>query len=322
MKRLAVIAVVLLALPAGAARSVPAQPVRFDVFLHSGLPLGGIAWNGSGFLYSTETVGTLAVSDPLGHGLHTIGSLPNKVEEVRCELSPGTHGWPRGAVFCAWPGDRIYRVDPDGTVTRFADLPVENADLDRSDGAMVFDRTGRYGYTLLAATGHSSADPGGSVYEVAADGSVRLLGRYPGPGGADNLAMASGRFGRAAGDVLVAVDHDTTEGVLVAIDPGGRSFVVARHLGLGINPIVVVGGMNAVGGAAAGLYATDTISTNVYFAAGAQFRAYRGGVLAGVETDGTWYAITAHGTRFHVARLRTNLPTRKWNLEGAAWVGG
>lgn len=322
MPRLAVSAlVVALAVASSAAAEQRAVAIQMDVFVHTSLPLGDVVWTGTQFLYATETDGTIAASDAAGGGLHTFATLPKKVEEVRCELSPGAHGWPAGAVFCHWPGERIYRIDADGTVTAFADLPVKNADVERSDGAMTFDRSGRFGYALLAANGHSSANAGGTVFAVASDGSVRRVGHYPGPGGAENLAMASSRFGRASGDVLISVDHDGAEGMLVAMTPQGRALVVARRLGNGINPLVVVGAMHASGTARAGLYVTDTTSTNVFFAAASQFRTYAGAAIVGVEKTGAWFAVVAKGRGFRVIKLATSLPKGKYNLEGAKWVG-
>jgi hypothetical protein len=79
--------------------------------------------------------------------------------------------------------------------------------------------------------------------------------------------------------------------------------------------------MRASGAAKAGLYASDTTSTNVFFAAASQFRPYAGGAIVGVEKTGTWFAVVAKGRAFRVIRLATSLPKGKYNLEGASWVG-
>ena len=84
---------------------------------------------------------------------------------------------------------------------------------------------------------------------------------------------------------------------------------------------VVVGGMRASGAAKAGLYVTDTTSTNVFFAAASQFRPYAGAAVVGVEKTGTWFAVVAKGRGFRVVKLTTSLPKGKYNLEGAKWVG-
>ncbi len=58
----------------------------------------------------------------------------------------------------------------------------------------MFDTHGAFGYALLVSTGGSQLN-GGNVYALDAGGSIRKLGAYPGPGGADNIELASARFG-------------------------------------------------------------------------------------------------------------------------------
>jgi len=61
---------------------------------------------------------------------------------------------------------------------------------------------------LLAATGRSGGlkPAGGVVYAIDRLGHVHRVGNYAGPGGADELVIAPGRFGSVGGDALLTVD--------------------------------------------------------------------------------------------------------------------
>ena len=112
-------------------------------------------------------------------------TIPSEIEEVRCRPSPGTHGWPAGFVYCHAPHGIVYRLAADGTTSVFATLP----ETDKQDGVMAFDTAGLYGYAMLVTTGGPNGD-GGTVYALAPDAGRRVVGTFPGPGGADNLEMA------------------------------------------------------------------------------------------------------------------------------------
>jgi hypothetical protein len=314
----AVVAAAVLAAAPSATRAD--APAPFEVFLHTGVPLGDVVWTGQMFLYATETTGKFYASDALGGNFRLFASVPSEVEEMRCRLSPGRHGFARGAVYCHSPGNLIYRLDPNGDATVVARLPEAGP----SDGSMTFDTRGAFGYALLAATGGSSDTPGGgNVYAVRADGAVRLVGRYPGPGGADNVAIAPRRFGGLGGWLLLTIDQPSKEGRVLAVSPRGRVTVVARGLGDGLNPIAVVAGLRA--GAASprpGFYVVDTNTTNVYFAPAASFRGFVGGVIVGTELHARFWVVRARGKGFQAVPLETGLdPGFKFNFEGATWVG-
>jgi hypothetical protein len=317
---LVVLAVALSLGSAGAATSAgPQVSIQFNVFLHTEVRLGDVLWTGREFLYMTETLGDVWASDASGTNLRHFIALPREVEEMRCRRSPGAHGWRAGDIYCHSPGNLIYRLAPDGSsYAVFARLP----ETTRSDGAMTFDTVGTFGYALVAATGGSSTGPAGKVFAITPNRRVRLVGRYPGPGGADNVAIAPRGFGKVGGSVLLAIDYIGHEGKLLALDQRGRVTTLARHLGDGINPIAVIGGAGEPNGAPrAGLYVADTISTDVFFAAASQLRGYRGGVVVGTETAGNFWIVRPQGNRFQVIRLGTNLTAPKYNFEGAAWVG-
>jgi hypothetical protein len=308
-----------LSLGSAGASAAPQRGIQFSVFVHTEIPLGDVLWTGREFLYVTETLGEVWASDASGTNLRRFIALPREVEEMRCRPSPGAHGWRAGDIYCHSPGNLIYRVAPDGSsYTVFARLP----ETKRSDGAMAFDTVGTFGYALVAATGGSGEGPGGQVFAIRPNRRVRLVGRYRGPGGADNVAIAPRGFGNVGGSALLAIDYGGHEGKLLALDRRGRVTTVARHLGDGLNPIAVIGGAGQPNGApGAGLYVADTISTDVFFAAASQLRGYRGGVVVGTETAGNFWIVRPQGNRFQVIRLGTNLTAPKYNFEGAAWVG-
>src|SRR5439155_4337550 len=131
---------------------------------------------------------------PSGMPLRPFAAMPRQVEETRCRLSPGAHGFVAGDIYCHSPDNKIYRISPDGkTVTVFATLPPAA----RSDGALTFDTVGAFGYALLAATGRSGGTTpgGGSVFAIDPRGTMRRVGSYHTPGGADEIAVAPASFG-------------------------------------------------------------------------------------------------------------------------------
>src|SRR5205814_3827354 len=125
---------------------------------------------------------------------------------------------------CHSPDNKIYLISGDGArVEVIASLP-ETA---RADGALTFDRVGKFGFRLLAATGRSPTSKGGSLYAVDASGTVRRVGSYPGPGGAENVIVAPAGFGALGGQALLAVD-DGQHGSLLGRDRQGRAGTIAR----------------------------------------------------------------------------------------------
>jgi hypothetical protein len=304
----------------GSSGAPPGATLSFRVFSHTNLPLSDVAWTGSQFLYATETIGRLAVSGPTGSPIAPLATIPQEVEEVRCVPSPGAHGFARGDVYCHAPRGTIWRIGADGSTHVFATLP----ETEQQDGTLAFDRHGGFGFAMLVSTGGSGSD-GGNVYALDAAGSVRTIGAYPGPGGADGIELAPSRFGNAANDLLLAIDstgNPSTYGAVLAMKPDGS---VRRLVALpeGLNPIVAIGRDDAPRGkASAGLYLADTKSTNVFRAPAAQLRRYAGSVLVGTETTARLWIIQPSGSDFLAVPVRHNLSSGAiWNLEGGCWVG-
>ncbi len=309
--------VALAALGAAPAAAAPAPTLHFDVFARTGIKLTGVLWTGTQFLYIENTTNAIFAGDAAGGPLHPFAALPKMSEETRCVLSPGGHGFPAGQIYCHVPDNRIFRVSRDGkTIRLFASLPTHAT----SDGMLAFDTVGRFGYRLVAATGRSGkAKPaGGVVYTIDAGGSVRRVGSYAGPGGADEVAIAPAGFGSVAGWALLTVDPGAS-GTIVAIDPRGRTRTIAS-LPDGPNPIAVVASGGGGAAAAAGFYVADTNTKNVYVASAARLARYTGDVLVGTELGARFFSIRPRGQGFQTRELKTDLPPAKYNLEGGDYV--
>ncbi|MDX6450417.1 MAG: hypothetical protein QOH16_466 [Gaiellaceae bacterium] len=307
---------VLLGTPSQA--EAPGGGLHFHVLARTGIRLADVAWTGERILDVENTTNTVWSAPPTGKPLTSFASMPRQVEETRCRVSPGTHGWKRGVIFCHAPGNTIYRITGDGrSVTAFAKLPEATT----SDGALAFDSTGAFGHELLAATGRSGTkdENGGNVYAIGPTGVVRRIGHYPGPGGADEVEIAPVGFGSAARSALLTVDLGPT-GQLVAMSPSGQARVIARFAD-GPNPIAAIVPTAMRGGAGhAGLYLADTLSTNVYLAPEADLRPYAGNVIVGSELKGLFWVIRPRRGGFETARLPTTLTGANYNLEGMTYV--
>ncbi len=169
----------------GAARGpTPATPtLRFDVVTKTRQKLDSIVWTGRQFLYVQNTANTVWAAPPAGHPLAQFATMPKLVEETRCVL-PGSQGFPPGGIFCQSPDNKIYEISPKRRERdRVRDLPAPYPPA--SDGALAFDKVGRFGYRLVAATGRSgSREPaGGVVYTIDSHRQVQRVGSYGGPGG-------------------------------------------------------------------------------------------------------------------------------------------
>lgn len=302
---------------ADAGRSV----VRFRIFAHTGLRLTGVVWTGRQFLYIENTSNRIAAAGSGGMPLTPFATMPRQVEETRCRISPGAHGFAAGALYCHSPDNKIYRISRDGkTVAVFANLPA----APRSDGALTFDTVGAFGYALIAATGRSgsTASHGGSVFAINPAGKVRLIGRYNDPGGADEIAIAPAGFGAASGQLLLPVDAGK-HGSLVAMGPRGQARTLLT-LPDGPNPIVVLTTAKTppTSAARAGLYVADTLSRAVYFAPAADLAPFGGDVIVGSELRGLFWALRPHGSGFVAIRLQTTLKAGAYNFEDATYVVG
>jgi hypothetical protein len=308
----------LVALAAAPAAAAPVPALHFDVFARTNIPLTGVVWTGAQFLYIENTTNAIFAGDAKGGPPRPFAALPSMTEETRCVVSRGGHNFPARQIYCHLPDNRIFRLSPDGrTIRLFASLPTRET----SDGMLAFDTVGRFGYGLVAATGRSG-DPslaGGVVYTIGPRGAVHRVGRYAGPGGADQVAIAPAGFGSVAGMALLTVDPGANGGTVVAIGPRGRTRTIAR-LPAGPNPIAVIarGGRRAA--AAAGLYVADTSTRNVYFASAAQLHRYIGDVLVGSELAARFFVIRPHGRDYDVLQLGSDLPPASYNLEGAVYV--
>jgi hypothetical protein len=93
----------------------------------------------------------------------------------------------KSAVYCHFPDDRIVRLRANGTFDVVATLPHAVA----ADGAMALDTAGLFARDAIVAATGGSASNGGNFYLVRGNGRVSHVRSYPGPGGADNLAIAT-----------------------------------------------------------------------------------------------------------------------------------
>jgi len=89
----------------------------------------------------------------------------------------------------------------------------------------------------------------------------------------------------------------------------------------GPNPIVTVGREGpAHGAAAAGLYVTDTLSKNVYFAPASELERYRGAVVVGSELQARFWILRPRNGGFALVPVPTTLRGKHYNLEGAVYL--
>ena len=306
------------ATPSATAAAGPS--LHFSTFAATDLPLGQVLWTGSQFLYNAENLGQIESSDAAGRNFKPFAAFDQGGEEMRCRPNPASPKyWPDG-IYCHTPDNRILRLSLDGSsMTELARLPV----TENSDGALAFDTTGRFGYTLLAATG-GSASSGGQVFSIRKSGKVDTIGAYPGPGGAENAVVAPARFGRASGLLLLSIDQDHVQGRVLAIDRRGNVQVIASGLGNGLNPIDVIEAppaKRAAGSAAPGFYISDTLTKKVFFAPAASLKPFVGDVITGTElTAQFWILRPKAGGGFEALPVTTDLPAQDWNLEGSTWV--
>jgi hypothetical protein len=314
--RSAALALALLAVPAASAADGPT--LHFTVFAQTDLPLGQAYWTGREWLWNAENQGKIESADAAGHNVKLFAAFDQGGEELRCAVPPNKL-WPDG-VYCHTPDNRVLRFNRDGTgPTQLARIPASA----NSDGALAFDDAGKFGYALLVATGGSGGS-GGQVFKVRKDGRVQLIGSYPGPGGADEIAIAPTKFGSAGGACLITVDNDPNGGVLLAIDPKGQVQTIAPSLGNSLNPIVVVRPPPAsrpAGGPAPGLYLADTSSMAIWFAPASGLQDFAGTVVVGTEVDKRLWAIRPNASGgFDALEATTDLPDGAWNFEASAYV--
>jgi hypothetical protein len=287
--------------------------LRFLVIMKTTQKLDSVVWTGRRFLYVQNTQNTVWAAPPAGHPLARFATMPKLVEETRCILSPGRHGFSPGAIFCHSPDNKIYEISPDGSKkTVFATLHAPYPPA--ADGALAFDSGGRFGYRMVAATGRSGgAKPaGGLVYTIDPHGGVHQIGRYAGPGGADELVIAPRRFGSVAGDALLTVDAGKSGGAVVAVDPSGRTRTLATFP-LGPNPIAPIPKLLRMTRRSRapfpGLYVSDDKTGYTYMAPGASLARYAGDVIVGTESPrALFWILKPRGNGFAEIPLRDNVP--------------
>jgi hypothetical protein len=305
----------LVAPPAGSPASGPT--LHFTLFAQTDLPLGQALWTGREWLWNAENLGQIETADAGGHNVRAFAAFDQGGEEMRCAVPP-IKFWPDG-VYCHTPDNRVVRLNRDGTnLTQLARLPASA----NSDGAIAFDDAGRFGYALLVATGGSGSD-GGQVFAVRKDGRVQTIGSYPGPGGAENIAVAPAKFGTASGWCLLSIDQDSKSGRLLAMNRKGTLKTLASALGSGANPLVVIRPPSARPGSGPppGLYLADTLSKQVLFSPAAGFQGFTGTVLVGAELTGQLWVVRPNTTGgFEALPATTDLTQQPWNFESAAYI--
>lgn len=296
--------------------------IHVSVFAHTGLNVDSVLWTGSQFLYVVNTQNTVWSAPPAGVPLTLFVTMKALVEETRCIPSPGTHGFPAGVIFCHSPDNQIYELSADGTQTSvFATLPAPYPPA--SDGALVFDDLGRFGYRLVAATGRSGAatPSGGTVYTIAASGQVQAVGGYRGPGGADEIMVAPQNFGTLAGDLLLTVDAGPSGGHLLAMSPNGQTRQLASFAGDGPNPIVRIPTRVATTGTPApGIYMTDDLTQDVYYISAAQLAPFAGDLFVSTEGDAFFWIFAPDGDGVRAIALTNTLRDHGHGLEGAIYI--
>jgi len=294
-----------------AAMAATSPHVNVRPLLTTSLPLGDVVAAGGHVFYVAEHTGQIDVGGLDGSRPTPLATLP-RGEEARCVPSPPSTSFAPG-LYCHTAANNIYRVTRTGQVRLFARLPERRT----SDGALTFDTSGRFASALLAATGRSNDHHGGGVYAIDARGVVVKLGSYPGPGGAENAAIAPEGFGTASGDLLLTTDTPSREGRLIAFSPRGGARVLAVVRGDGLNSLAVLPHRWSCN--RSGVLIADTLSRIAWFVPSQQLRRFGGDVLVAAELRG-WVYVVEPGQPYRTIRLETNLTRSHYNLEGAAVI--
>jgi hypothetical protein len=310
--RRSLLAGIVLLCSASTAAASPRVGVR--PLVKTDLPLGDVVWTGGHLLYVAERTGQIDQGGPAGGPLRPFARLPREGEEVRCVPAPTGHGFPAG-LYCHTAKNNIYRVTGRGRIVLIARLPERRT----SDGALAFDTTGRFGFALLAATGRSDDHHGGAVFAISRRGTVTKVGSYPGPGGAENAAIAPVGFGTTSGDLLLTTDKARAEGRLLAMDPRGRVSTIATVHGDGLNSIAVLP-VSRWGGRRSGVAIADTRSRIAWLVPAAQLGPFAGDVMVAAELRGWIYVVEPMTGGYRTLRLKTSLTGSQYNFEGATVI--
>ncbi len=318
--------------------------ISLTTFATTGMTLSDVLWTGDRFLYVPEDGWTIINGGSDGVGTDDFVSLPNN-GEMRCVKGLASSGFSSQDIYCHTAHGVIFRVSPDGkSSSKLAVLPSTGKTAAAStvcpgrtpapqitDGALTFDTGGHFGHALLAATGGSLSGPG-AVYAIQANGQPHLIGSYPGPGGAENLAIAPPGFGTINGDVLITIDNCDGNGRLLAMDPHG-SIQASKAFAIAPNPIVVLTAAKSAApvGPDPGLYLTDWNNGYIYHASAAEFKkSYIGDVLIVGERP-----VVKNGNSqpdLHIIGWKKNalsdtplsatmdIPDKRLNMEAATWI--
>ena len=88
----------------------------------------------------------------------------------------------------------------------------------------------------------------------------------------------------------------------------------------GPNPIAALVPTPRGGVVPPGLYLTDTLSTNVYFAPASAVRRFAGQVIVGSELKGLFWRLVPRERGYRLVPLSSSLRGAHYNLEGLAYV--
>lgn len=217
--------------PSPVAPSVPPAVEKSGI----GIPSG---WLSTPRLFTTGTRIESIAATPSRMLGSTLGEAPSKLvqitetgaiqpfapgftapSDVACplEVAAGVGAFGEDAVL-AGCGSDVWLLAQDGsTATVLASLPAEDGDIT----GLAFDPTGGFGYRLLVLART------GAVHQVDAAGRVTRVGAV-GPG-ASGPSVASARFGRFAGQLLVAFPAASE---VRALDSAGNVSFVLRWPGV------------------------------------------------------------------------------------------
>jgi hypothetical protein len=158
------------------------------------------------------------------------------------------------------------------------------------------------------------------VFAISPRAAVTTIASYPGPGGAENAAIAPAGFGTVAGDLLLTTDTARIEGRLLAIDPRGHVSIIATVHGDGLNSLAAIP-QSRWEGPTAGIAIADTRSRTAWLVpAAAALQPYAGDVMVANELRGWIFTVEPVNGGYRTLRLDTSLTGPQYNLEGAGVI--